>query len=73
MTGRPDPLHEALAGKIIPLAKAGEPDPERLCDEALATCGQRPTPPPPRASPLVPPGSAGFDEAGGTGSLQHRG
>ena len=63
----PDPLREALARKIIELAKAGERDPERLCDEALAACGQRPTPP--RASPPATPGSAGFDEAGGTGTL----
>ena len=31
----PDPLREALARKIIELAKAGERDPERLCDDAL--------------------------------------
>ena len=31
----PDPLREALAGKIIELGKVGERDPERLCDDAL--------------------------------------
>jgi hypothetical protein len=30
-----DPLREALARKIIELAKAGERDPERLCEGAL--------------------------------------
>jgi hypothetical protein len=30
-----DPLREAVARKIIELAKAGERDPERLCDGAL--------------------------------------
>jgi hypothetical protein len=30
-----DPLREAVAWKIIELAKAGERDPERLCDGAL--------------------------------------
>jgi hypothetical protein len=29
------PLREALARKIIELAKAGERDPERLCEGAL--------------------------------------
>jgi hypothetical protein len=32
---RLDPLREAVAWKIIELAKAGECDPERLCDGAL--------------------------------------
>jgi hypothetical protein len=31
----PDPLREALARKIIELAKTGERDPERLCEGAL--------------------------------------
>jgi hypothetical protein len=30
-----NPLREVLARKIIELAKAGERDPERLCDGAL--------------------------------------
>ena len=30
-----DPVREALARKIIELAKAGERDPERLCEGAL--------------------------------------
>jgi hypothetical protein len=30
-----DPLRETLARKVIELAKAGERDPERLCDGAL--------------------------------------
>jgi hypothetical protein len=39
-----DPVREAIARKIIELAKAGERDPERLCDEALK--GLRPIEPP---------------------------
>jgi hypothetical protein len=30
-----EPLREAVARKIIALAKAGERDPERLCEDAL--------------------------------------
>jgi hypothetical protein len=33
--GCADPVREAVARKIIELAKAGERDPERLCDGAL--------------------------------------
>ena len=32
---RIDPLRDSVAHKIIELAKAGERDPERLCDGAL--------------------------------------
>ena len=56
------PTREAVAQKIIELAKAGERDPGRLCDatlEALATSPAvtDPNPPPPLASPPEPPGS----------------
>jgi hypothetical protein len=34
-SGCTDPLREALALKIIELAKTGERDPERLCEGAL--------------------------------------
>jgi hypothetical protein len=34
------PIRAALAQRIIALAKAGERDPERLCDGALRTGGQ---------------------------------
>jgi hypothetical protein len=57
----PDPLREALAGKIIELGKVGERDPERLCDDALKSLRLKvsdPSPLPPRASPPVPPGSS---------------
>jgi hypothetical protein len=33
--GHADPVREAVARKIIELAKAGERDPERLCEGAL--------------------------------------
>ena len=49
-----DPPREAIAGAIIGFAKAGERDPERLCDLALATCSKPiisdPSPLPPHAS-----------------------
>jgi hypothetical protein len=59
-----NPTREAVAQKIIALAKAGERDPERLCEEGLQAL--RPKPPviisdpspfPPLASPPVLPGS----------------
>ena len=34
------PTRDAVAQKIIELAKAGERDPERLCDAALKACLQ---------------------------------
>jgi hypothetical protein len=34
-SGCTDPLREALARKIIEIAKTGERDPERLCEGAL--------------------------------------
>ena len=37
-----NPTREAVAKKIIELAKAGERDPERLCDTALHSL--RPSP-----------------------------
>ena len=50
---------DAVAQKIIELAKAGERDPGRLCDAALEALGTvtDPNPPPPPASPQAPPGS----------------
>ena len=49
-----DPPREAIARAIIGFAKAGERDPERLCDLALATCSKPiisdPSPLPPHAS-----------------------
>ena len=57
---REDQLREATAHKIIELAKAGERDPERLCEGALKGIQSRapalisdPTPPPPPVSPPV--------------------
>jgi hypothetical protein len=51
-----DPVREAIARKIIELAKAGGRDPERLCNEALKGWGLRfraPSPlPPDGCSPL---------------------
>jgi hypothetical protein len=57
------PTREAVAQKIIELAKAGERDPERLCDGALKATQPAPalisdpSPLPPHASPQAPPGS----------------
>jgi hypothetical protein len=58
------PTRDAVAQKIIELAKAGERDPERLCDEALKasqpiapTRISDPSPLPPHASPPVLPDS----------------
>jgi hypothetical protein len=53
------PTRDAVAQKIIELAKAGERDPGRLCDAALEALGTvtDPNPPPPPASPQAPPGS----------------
>ena len=52
---------DAVAQKIIELAKAGERDPGRLCDAALVACFQAiitdPNPPLPPASPPAPRGS----------------
>ena len=51
------PTRDAVAQKIIELAKAGERDPGRLCDAALEALGTvtDPNPPPPPASPQAPP------------------
>ena len=55
------PTRDAVAQKIIELAKAGERDPGRLCDAALEALGARlsPTPVtlPPHASPPAQPDS----------------
>jgi hypothetical protein len=56
-----DPRREAIAGAIIGFARAGERDPERLCDLALEACSKPiisdPNPLPPYASPPVLPDS----------------
>jgi hypothetical protein len=56
------PTRDAVAQKIIELAKAGERDPERLCDEALKATQPMapviisdPSPLPPHASPPAQP------------------
>jgi hypothetical protein len=50
-----DPPREAIARAIIGFAKAGERDPERLCDLALEACSKPiisdPSPLPPQTSP----------------------
>ena len=55
------PTRDAVAQKIIELAKAGERDPGRLCDAALEACLQTivtdPNPLPPHASPPAQPDS----------------
>jgi hypothetical protein len=58
-TGQPAPTRDAVAQKIIELAKARERDPERLCDGALRATMliSDPNPPPPRASPRARRGS----------------
>ena len=55
-----DPIREVMARKIIDLAKAGERDPERLCEGALKDLRPAvsdPSTPPLPASPLERPGS----------------
>ena len=37
--GQPDIVNEIIARRIIELAEAGEHDPDRLCERALATFG----------------------------------
>jgi hypothetical protein len=54
-----NPTRDAVAKKIIELAKAGERDPERLCDAALKALWPVTNPnllPPPASRP-EPPGS----------------
>ena len=55
------PTRDAIAQKIIELAKAGERDPGRLCDAALEACLQAivtdPNPPSLPASPQAQPDS----------------
>ena len=58
------PTRDAVAQKIIELAKAGERDPERLCDGALKATQPMapviisdPSPLPPHASPPALPDS----------------
>ena len=56
-----DPPREAIARAIIGFAKAGERDPERLCDLTLEACSKPiisdPNPLPPHAAPPVQPAS----------------
>jgi hypothetical protein len=56
-----DPPREAIARAIIGFAKAGERDPERLCDLALEACAKPiisdPIPFPLHASPPAQPDS----------------
>ena len=56
-----DPPREAIARAIIGFAKAGERDPERLCDLALEAGSKPiisdPSPLPPHASPPAQPDS----------------
>jgi len=56
-----DPPREAIARAIIGFARAGERDPERLCDLAVEACSKPiisdPNPPPPHASPPAQPDS----------------
>ena len=51
--GSSAPTRDAVAQKIIELAKAGERDPERLCDAALEACALRAIVSDP--NPLSPP------------------
>jgi hypothetical protein len=62
--GTVSPTREAVAQKIIDLAKAGERDADQLCDEALRatqpmapTLISDPSPLPPHASPPAQPDS----------------
>jgi hypothetical protein len=62
--GQAVPTRDAVAQKIIELAKAGERDPERLCDGALRATQPMapviingPSPLPPHASPPAQPDS----------------
>jgi hypothetical protein len=56
-----DPVREAVARKIIELAKAGERDPERLCDGALKDLPKVSAAPPElsgdAAAEVIPPNS----------------
>ena len=53
-----DPPREAIARAIIGFARAGERDPERLCDLAVEACSKvkitDPSPPPPLVSRREP-------------------
>ena len=59
--GAGEPPREAIAAAIIGYAKAGERDPERLCDLAVEACSKllitAPNPPQPPALQQAPPGS----------------
>jgi hypothetical protein len=50
-----DPIRAAIARKIIELAKAGERDPERLCDGALRDLRPAVSDPNPLQPPASPP------------------
>jgi hypothetical protein len=59
--GVDDPPREAIARAILGSAKAGERDPERLCDLALEACSKPiitdPSPLSPHVAPAVLPDS----------------
>jgi hypothetical protein len=66
-----NPTRDAVAQKIIELAKAGENDPERLCEAALQALRVKPrviisdpNPLPPLFSPLVLPDFLNFSQSG---------
>jgi hypothetical protein len=44
LADRGDPANEVVAHKVIDLAKAGERDPERLCEASWKNYGRSPTP-----------------------------
>jgi hypothetical protein len=50
-----EPVREAIAHKIIDLAKTGERDPERLCEGALEALRSADTPPLTDPNPPPPP------------------
>jgi hypothetical protein len=60
-SGVDHPPRETIARAIIGFAKAGERDPERLCDLALEACSKPiisdPSPLPPHVSPPAQPDS----------------
>ena len=46
--GQSSVVYEAVAKRIIEIAKSGERDPNQLCDRALTACGDK------RPMPLLP-------------------
>src|ERR1700716_69512 len=75
-----NPAHDAVAKKIIELAKAGERDPEHLCDAALQALRPSPlviisdpNPLPSHALPPVRPDSGTSTQSGERPNLRRRG